>query len=127
LELQNIKKKWLLALLFLYSIFFIAYFLNNDYKKCIAYFNTMSFLISIVFMLINLISENQTPAKKVAYSLAAIGNKFLLSIIAIIGYFMFLYQKNKMEILIALSIYAIYFILSYYFLFQLTKIKQPQN
>lgn len=116
---MSIPKKWLCVLGFLFLFFLLMYGLIPKHQKCIIYFNITSFLISILFLFINILAEKQTPSKKMGYTLGAIGNKFLLSIIVFLVYFFS--SNTKTEIAIAFSIYFTYFVVSYYFLFQLTK------
>jgi hypothetical protein len=116
---MSVVKKWLLTLLILLLSFYLLSNTLPQLKKCIIYFNVMSFFISIIFMFINILAENQTASGKLAYTLGSIGNKFILSIIAFIGYFYTLYKGTKIEILTAFGIYFTYFIISYLFLFQL--------
>lgn len=120
---MSIIKKWLFVLVIIFSLYSLIYSTVPMYKKCILYFNIVSYFISILFLWINVLAEKQPNSKKLGYTLGAIGNKFLLSIMAFIGYFYYIYKKDKIEILIAFGIFFSYFVVSYYFLFQLSKHK----
>lgn len=121
---MSIIKKWLFVLVIIFSLYSLIYSTVPMYKKCILYFNIVSYFISILFLWINVLAEKQPNSKKLGYTLGAIGNKFLLSIMAFIGYFYYIYKKDKIEILIAFGIFFSYFVVSYYFLFQLSKQKK---
>ena len=57
------------------------------------------------------------------YTLGAIGIKFILTIVAVIGYFVVFKEKTTPEIMIVFIITSIYYIIGYFFLYRLTNLK----
>lgn len=119
----QILKKWLVTICILFSLLFIPTALNKTHYTCWLFFNSTTFFISFIFWSIIFLAEKQNDLKKLGFSIAAIVIKFMLTIIAMVAYFSIYKQKSKVEILTAFGITGIYFVISYMYLYKLTKIK----
>lgn len=120
---KQLLKKWLLTIVILMLIGLVPAFIQTTLQKTWLYFDTVSFFIAFVFWVIVYLAEQQTAQKKMGYTLGAIGIKFILTIVAVIGYFVVFKEKTTSEIMIAFAFSGIFYIVGYFFLYLMSKEK----
>ncbi|HMW94013.1 MAG: hypothetical protein K1X26_01055 [Chitinophagales bacterium] len=120
---KQLLRKWLLTLVILMLIGLVPAFIQTTLQKTWIYFDTVNFFIAFIFWVIIYLAEQQTAQKKMGYTLGAIGIKFILTIVAVIGYFVVFKEKTTPEIMIVFIITSIYYIIGYFFLYRLTNLK----
>jgi len=119
---QQFLKRWIIMLCLLLIACLIPALLNVEWQKALLYFNFSAFFIAFIFWAIIFLAEKQTPQKKMGYILGGIGIKFILTIVAVVAYFIVFKEKSTPEILITFIINSLYYFTGYYFLYKLSKI-----
>lgn len=120
---KRLLKIWLGTLCLLMLIGLIPAFIHTTLQKTWLYFDVATFFIAFLFCAIIFLAEQQTTQKKMGYTLGAIGIKFILTIIAVVGYFVVFKEKTSAEIMIAFAVSGTYYLIGYFFLYRLSKIK----
>ena len=120
---KQLLKKWLVTLVILLLIGLIPAFIQPTLQKTWLYFDLVTFFIAFLFWSIIYLAERQTIQKKMGYTLGAIAIKFMLTIVAVVGYFVVFKEKTTPEIMIVFIITSIYYIIGYFFLYRLTNLK----
>lgn len=120
---QQLLKRWIAVLCFFLIVLLMPALVQVMWQKTWLYFNFSAFFIAFIFWTIIFLAERQTPEKKIGYTLGGIGIKFILTIVAIIAYFVVFKEKTIAETFIAFLINGIYYLVGYFFLYRLSRVK----